>query len=73
MSLLIQDDEKSKLYLISMTDSVPHLKDAMKIIERGRNNYRVLSAWVDVFDENNAKITMFHECYVNVVEKVERK
>lgn len=73
VSLLIQDDEKSKPYLISMTDSAPHLKDAMEIIERGRNNYRVLSAWVDVFDENNTKITMFHECYVNVVGKVERK
>ena len=56
-----------------MTDSAPHLKDAMKIIERGRNNYRVLSAWVDVFDKNNAKITIFHECYVNVVGKVGRK
>ena len=73
VSLLIQDDEKSKPYLISMTDSAPHLKDAMEIIERGRNNYRVLSAWVDVFDKNNAKITMFHECYLNVVGKVERK
>ena len=73
VSLLIQDDEKSKPYLISMTDSAPHLKDAMEIIERGRNNYRVLSACVDVFDKNNAKITMFHECYVNVVGKVEMK
>lgn len=73
VSLLIQDDEKSKPYLISMTDSTPHLKDAIEIIERGRKNYRVLSAWVDVFDENNTKITMFHECYVNVVGKVERK
>ena len=73
VSLLIQYDEKSKPYLISMTDSAPHLKDAMEIIERERNNYRVLSAWVDVFDENNAKITIFHECYVNVVGKVERK
>lgn len=70
VSLLIQDDEKSKPYIISMTNSTPHLKDAMEIIGR-RNNYRVLSAWVDVFDENNAKITMFHECYVNVVGKVE--
>lgn len=73
VSLLIQDDEKSKPYLISMTDSAPYLKDAIEIIERTRKNYRVLSAWVDVFDENNSKITMFHECYVNVVGKAERK
>lgn len=73
VSLLIQDDEKSKPYLISMTDSAAHLKDAIEIIERARKNYRVLSAWVDAFDENNSKITMFHECYVNVVGKVERK
>lgn len=73
ISLLVQNDENSRPYFISMTNSVPHLKDAMEIIERGRNNYRVLSAWVDVFDENNAKITMFHECYVDVIENVERK
>ena len=30
VSLLIQDDEESKPYLISMTDSAPHLKDAME-------------------------------------------
>ena len=73
VSLIIQDAENSKPWLSSMSSGCVSLEEAMKTIERGRNNYRVLSAWVDVFDENNAKITMFHECYVNVVGKVERK
>ena len=73
VSLIIQDAENSKPWLSSMSSGCVSFEEAMKTIERGRNNYRVLSAWVDVFDENNAKITMFHECYVNVVGKVERK
>ena len=73
VSLIIQDAENSKPWLSSMSSGCVSLEEAMKTIERGRNNYRGLSAWVDVFDENNAKITMFHECYVNVVGKVERK
>ena len=73
VSFLVQDSETSRPWVCSLSTGCTSLKDAMIAISNGRNNYRVLSAWVDVFDENNAKITMFHECYVNVVGKVERK
>ena len=42
----------------------------METIERGRGNYRVLSAWIDTFDDDN-KSTVFHECYVDAIGNVE--
>lgn len=64
VSLLIQDTENSKPWLCMMTDSCITLEDAKKVIEKGRSKFRVLSAWVDRFD-NNVKTTVYHECYVN--------
>lgn len=43
----------------------------METIKRGRSNYRVLCAWIDTFDKNNDKSTVFHECYVNAIGNVE--
>lgn len=70
VSLLIQDSEHSRPWLSAMTDSCTSIEEAMDTIKRGRENYRVLSAWIDTFDENNVKQTVFHECYVNAIGKV---
>lgn len=70
VSLLIQDNEHSRPWLSAMTDSCTSIEEAMDTIRRGRENYRVLSAWIDTFDENNTKQTVFHECYVNAIGKV---
>lgn len=51
VSLLIQDTENSKPWLCAMTDSETSLESAMETIRMGRENYRVLSAWIDTFDE----------------------
>ena len=71
MSLLIQDRENSKPWLCAMTDGELSLDNALKSIETGRKNYRVLSAWVDTFDEDNKKTTVYHECFVDVLGNVE--
>lgn len=47
------------------------LEGAIKLIEKGKQNYRVLSAWVDTFDTNNQKVIVFHECYVNAIGNIE--
>ena len=73
VSLLIQDCENSKPWLAEMQTCSLTLKDAMKVIRIGRENYRVLSAWIDCFDKKNEKTTIFHECYVNAIGNVERK
>ena len=70
VSLLIQDNEHSEPWLAAMTDSCISMKEAMDDVNEGRENYRVLSAWIDTFDEDNKKTTVFHECYVDAIGKV---
>lgn len=72
VSLLIQDNEHSEPWLAAMTDSCVSMKEAMDTVNKGRENYRVLSAWIDTFDEGNKKLTVFHECYVDAIGKVHR-
>lgn len=70
VSVLIQDTENSKPWLSSMTDSCISLNKAKNIIEKYRTNYRVLSAWIDTFDENNQKSTVLHECYIDTLGNI---
>ena len=42
------------------------IEEAHKEIQFMREHDRVISAWIDVFDENNVKQTVFHECYIDV-------
>ena len=70
VSLLIQDNENSKPWLSAMTNSCSSMDEAKKTIYRGRKNFRVLSAWIDTFDKNNNKSTVFHECYVDAIGHV---
>ena len=37
-----------------------------------RESHNVLSAWIDVFDKNDQKTTVFHECYVDVLGNVKK-
>ena len=70
VSLLIQDSENSQPWLCAMTDSCIRMKEAMDTVNKGRESYRVLSAWIDTFDEDDKKTTVFHECYVDAIGKV---
>lgn len=67
VSVLIQDSENSQPWLSRMLDSRSSLSEAKEIIEKYRNNFRVLSAWVDTYGENKVKTTVFHECYVDTL------
>ena len=69
-SLLIQDDAHSKPYHIAMSVACMNFDRAKEVINEGRKNYRVLSAWIDVFDEHENKTTVFHQCYVNSVGNI---
>lgn len=66
VSAIIQNEGDKKPWLCTMTESVLSLDKAMEVIAYTRKNNTVLSAWVDVFDKNNIKQTVFHECYINV-------
>ena len=54
-----------------MNDGVLSLDEAFDIISHARRDHTVLSAWVDVYDENNAKHIAFHDCYVDTFGNVD--
>lgn len=70
VSLIVQDTENSKPWLSAISSGCVSLEEAMETIKRERDNYRVLCAWIDTFDENNYKSTVFHECYVDAIGNV---
>lgn len=72
ISVIIQDKGDKRAWLCAMSDSVLSIDKAMEIIEKTRNNYNVLLAWIDTFDEDSVKKTVFHECYVNALGYVEK-
>lgn len=66
VSAIIQNKGDKKPWLCTMNNRVLSLDKAKKVIAYMRKNNTVLSAWVDVFNEDNNKQTVFHECYINV-------
>ena len=73
VSVIIQGEDDKRAWLSAMSDCELSLEDAKKVIARARENYDVLSAWIDMYDEEGKKNTVFHECYVNVLGNVEKQ
>lgn len=67
VSVIVQGEEDRRAWSIAFTDSVSSIDAGLEAIHKTRKNYTVLSAWIDTFDENNVKHTVFHECYVNAL------
>ena len=72
VSMIVQGESDERAWLLSMYDSVDTIDDAMKTINTYREKNTVLSAWIDVFDDDNIKQTVFHQCYVNVLGHVNK-
>ena len=72
VSAIIQNEDDAKPWLCAMTDGVISLENAMEVIARARTNHNVLSAWVDMFDENNVKQTVFHEYYIDILGNINK-
>ena len=70
VSVIIQNAGDKRAWLCAMTDCEMSLENAMETINKARTRFVVLSAWVDTFDKNNEKHTVFHECYVNCIGQV---
>ena len=64
VSLIIQEDEETKPWLCSESTGFLTMEEAYKEIKFMREHDRVLSAWIDIYD-NEEKKTVFHECYVD--------
>lgn len=61
------DNDCGKPALVAISSGCTDLEEAKDCIKTIRYNHTVLSAWIDVFDENNNKTTVFHECYINAL------
>lgn len=65
VSAIIQNEGNKKPWLCAMSEGELSLEKAMDVVAFTKENHTVLSIWVDTFDENNVKQTVFHECYIN--------
>jgi hypothetical protein len=72
VSLIIQEDVDTKPWLCSKSTGFLRIEDAKKEIQYMREHDRVISAWIDVFDENDVKKTVFHECYIDVFGNLDK-
>ena len=69
VSAIVQNKEDKKPWLRA-TSNGTNFNEAMEIINRIKEHSTVLSIWIDTFDENNVKETVFHECYLNGIGQI---
>lgn len=65
VSAIVQNEEDKKPTLLAMSSGEPNIDKAKEVVNHLKENYTVLSVWIDAFDENNNKTTVFHDCYIN--------
>lgn len=65
VSAIIQGYNNKKPWLCAMNEGQINFDESMSIINRLRDNYDVLSAWIDTFDVSGEKKTVYHDCYIN--------
>lgn len=70
VSAIVQNKDNKRVWQLAMNEGELTIDKAMETITLLKENHIVLSAWVDVFDENNVKQTVFHECYINAFGNV---
>ena len=65
VSAIVEHDGDKKPCLLSINQAELGLDKAMEVVERIKKDYTVLSIWIDVFDKQDVKSTVYHECYLN--------
>ena len=65
VSMIIQNEHDKRAWLCPMMESVCVMDEAKDLILKARKQFTVLSAWIDMFDEDGIKETVYHECYIN--------
>jgi len=70
ISAIIQGKNDERAWMFKCPDSDKSLEEALEHIEIYKRDFTVLSAWIDVFNENNTKETVFHECYIDIYGNV---
>lgn len=72
-NFIIQDSFNRHAYRESSYDCCLSLDVALSAVENMRFNHTVLSAWIDVTDDDEKPITIWHECYVDGLGHVLRE
>ncbi len=62
--IINENNKKPKLYTTNMGEF--NFDKAMTIIDKLKENNIVLSAWIDVFDKDNIRKTVYHDCFVDI-------
>lgn len=65
VSGIVQNESDKKPWLLAMSEGELTMDKAKESINFMKENYNVLSVWIDTFDENNVKETVFHECFID--------
>lgn len=58
-----KNDKKPWLWFCSSGELT--IESAMKQIELAKQNYNLINAWIDVYDEKDDKITVYNECFID--------
>ena len=64
VSAIIFNEGDSKPWLCAISSGAISFSNALIEIQHLKENHNVLSAWIDTYDENDNKETVFHECYM---------
>ena len=70
VSAIIQNKEDKKPWLCSMYNGQASLEKALEVVAHTKEIHTVLSVWIDLFDEDMNKQTVFHECYIDCLGNV---
>ena len=70
VSCIIFDKGDRAPWTCSAYSGVTSYEEAMEWGETDRKDHRVLSAWIDIFDSDTNKTTIFHECYIDALGNV---
>ena len=72
VSAIIQNKGTEKPELMASCSGNLTFDKAMEEVSIVKSNFTVLSAWIDTFDDENKKQTVFHECYINAFGDIEK-
>ena len=67
VSCTIQEKEDSAPWLCACSTCQLSLDEAMEVVESYKRNWRVLTIWIDCYDDNNNKTIVYHECCIGIL------
>lgn len=70
VSAIVQSERDKNPCLLAMSSGESNIDKAKEVVNHLKENHAVLSVWIDTFDENDNKTTVFHECYIDAFGKI---